>query len=125
MGGSLFEPGRNCWRVARAERATVIVDACDYYRVVRQAMLDAKHRILIIGWDFDPRIKLEPDRSDETLGGFLLRLAKSKPNVEIAILKWNFGALKTLFRGSAIVWMIRLAMTRAIRFKLDAAHPAG
>ena len=38
---------------------------------------------------------------DETLGGFLLKLAKKKPDVSIsAILKWNFGAMKTLFRGT-------------------------
>ncbi|HET9335796.1 MAG TPA: phospholipase D-like domain-containing protein, partial [Sphingomicrobium sp.] len=78
---------------------------------------------------FDPRIKL--DRRDkgaegeETLGGFLLKLAKKKPHIEIAILKWNFGALKTLFRGSAIAWVARLAATRAIKFKLDSAHPPG
>jgi hypothetical protein len=27
----VLRPGQNCWRVARAERATVLVDACAYY----------------------------------------------------------------------------------------------
>ena len=124
----LFEPGRNCWKVERADRATVIVDACDYYRVIRQAMLEAKKRILIIGWDFDPRIKLdrtEEANSGETLGRFLLDLAKAKPEVPILILKWNVGALKTLFRGSAIFWIARLARQKSIKFKLDGAHPVG
>ena len=124
----LFDPGRNCWRIERADKAAVIIDACDYYRVIRQAMLQATQQILIIGWDFDPRIKLdrtEDANRDETLGAFLLHLAKTKPHVEIRILKWDFGALKTLFRGSAIFWVIRLAMQKAIRFKLDGAHPRG
>ena len=128
MGKSLFEPGDNSWRIERAGRAALIVDACDYYHVVREAMLQARHQILIIGWDFDPRIKLDrldENNCEETLGGFLLALAKEKPNVRIDILKWNFGALKTLFRGSAILWIARLAHTRAIRFKLDSAHPPG
>ena len=129
MDGPLFEPGRNCWRVERADRATVIVDACDYYRVIRTAMEKAKHRILIVGWDFDPRIKLdrrsEEGEQDTTLGDFLLQLAKRKPEVAIDILKWNVGALKTLFRGSAIAWVARLAATKAISFKLDGAHPPG
>lgn len=129
MGGPLFEPSRNCWRVARANRAAVIVDACDYYHVIREAMERAEHRILIIGWDFDPRIKLDRmgggSAGEETLGGFLLQLARRKPHVSIRILKWNFGALKTLFRGSAIAWIARLAATKAIRFKLDSAHPPG
>ena len=128
MSNPLFKPGRNCWRVERAGKAAVIVDACDYYHVIREAMLEARHHILIIGWDFDPRIKLDRlDKSncEETLGGFLLMLAKKKPDVRIDILKWNVGALKTLFRGSAILWIARLAKTKAIRFKLDSAHPAG
>ena len=125
---SLFDPGRNCWRIERADRAAVIIDACDYYRVIRQAMLQAKHRILIIGWDFDPRIKLdrtEEANRDETLGAFLLHLAKTKPDVPIKILRWDFGALKTLFRGSAMGWMARLAVQKAIHFRLDGAHPPG
>ena len=128
MGEPLFEPGRNCWRIERAGKAGVIVDACDYYHVVREAMLQARHQILIIGWDFDPRIKLDrldDGNCEESLGGFLLALAKEKPEVRIDILKWNFGALKTLFRGSAILWIARLARTKAIRFKLDSAHPPG
>ena len=125
---AVFEPGENCWRVERAAQASVIIDACDYYRIVRQAMLEAKQRILIIGWDFDPRIKLdrtEEGNERETLGSFLLELAKSKPELDIRILKWNFGALKTLFRGSAILWVARLALRRNIKFKLDGMHPAG
>ncbi|MFC7536446.1 phospholipase D-like domain-containing protein [Sphingomonas sp. GCM10030256] len=124
----LFDLRRNCWRIERADKAAVIIDACDYYRVIRQAMLDARHQVLIIGWDFDPRIKLDRTdeaNKDETLGRFLLGLAKAKPHVAIKILKWDFGALKTLFRGSAIWWIIRLALTRSITFKLDGAHPKG
>lgn len=124
----LFAPGQNCWRIERAEQAAVIIDACDYYRVIRQAMLQAKHRIMIIGWDFDPRIALdrtEEANKDETLGSFLLDLAKRKPDVPILILKWDIGALKLLFRGGAIRWLLRLARQKAIRFKLDHAHPTG
>ena len=128
MTEPLFEAGRNCWRIERAGRAAVIVDACDYYHAIRDAMLQARHNILIVGWDFDPRIKL--DRLDvrddqQTLGGFLLGLAKDRSDLSIAILKWDVGALKTLFRGSAILWVARLALTKAIRFKLDSAHPPG
>ena len=94
--GQLFEEGRNCWRVVPANRAAVIVDACDYYRVIRQAMLEAKHRILIIGWDFDPRIVLDRTERGETLGQFLLDLARDKPQLAIRILKWDLGAINSL-----------------------------
>nr|WP_294171232.1 phospholipase D-like domain-containing protein [uncultured Sphingomonas sp.] len=125
---SLFDPGRNCWRIERADRAAVIIDACDYYRVIRQAMLQARHRILIIGWDFDPRIRLdrtEEENRDETLGSFLFDLAERKPDVPVLILKWNVGALKLLFRGGALGWLVRLAWQKSIKFRLDSAHPIG
>ncbi|MCW3796344.1 phospholipase D-like domain-containing protein [Sphingomonas sp. BN140010] len=114
--------------MAHADNAAVIIDACDYYRVIRQAMLQAKHRILIIGWDFDPRIKLdrtEHANADESLGDFLLHLADTKPDVPILILKWDVGAMKMLFRGRALGWLARLAAQKAIRFRLDHAHPTG
>lgn len=53
-----FAPGRNCWRVEHADRMAFIVDAADYFNAVRAAMLRARRRIMLIGWDFDPRIRL-------------------------------------------------------------------
>jgi phosphatidylserine/phosphatidylglycerophosphate/cardiolipin synthase-like enzyme len=123
--GSLLEPGRNCWRIEQADRAAVIVDACDYYRMIRQAMMAARHRILIIGWDFDPRIILDRTESDQSLGDFLLELARTKPNVPIKILSWRMGALKLAVRGRALLWLARLMWTNAIRFVMDGAHPPG
>ena len=122
---SLLEPGRNCWRIEQAGRAAVIVDACDYYRIIRQMMCKASRRIMIIGWDFDPRIQLDRTERDESLGDFLLALAREKPEVDIRILKWDLGALKLLFRGRALGWLARLAWQKSIRFTLDHAHPAG
>ena len=73
--------GRNCWRIARADKAAVIVDAADYYRIIGGAMAAAQNRIFIVGWDFDTRIALAPDGrgKGETLGHFFLRLAREKP----------------------------------------------
>ena len=119
----------NCWRIARADRVAVIVDAADYFSHIRQAMAKAEHRILLIGWDFDTRIALDRAKPGwehgETLGSFLLALSKRKPGLLIDILKWDVGALKMLFRGAAIVTLIRWAMRRQITFKLDSAHPPG
>ena len=52
--------GRNCWRIERAEKAPVVVDAGAYYRYIREAMKAALARIMILGWDFDTRIELNP-----------------------------------------------------------------
>ncbi len=119
--------GRNCWRIARAERAAVIVDAADYYRIIAAAMEVAQKRIFIVGWDFDTRIALAPDEhgKGETLGQFFLRLARAMPERQIDILKWNFGALKQFLHATSVVWLWRWKRTKAIDFRFDASHPVG
>jgi phosphatidylserine/phosphatidylglycerophosphate/cardiolipin synthase-like enzyme len=119
--------GRNCWRIARADKAAVIVDACDYYRIIAAAMEAAQQRIFIVGWDFDTRIALSPDEQGkgETLGHFFLRLAREKPKRQIDILKWNFGALKQFLHIRSIGWLLRWKRTKAIDYRFDASHPVG
>ena len=119
--------GHNCWRIARAEKAAVIVDAADYYRIIAAAMEAAEKRIFVVGWDFDTRIALIPDEhgKGETLGRFFLRLAKAKPERQIDVLKWNFGALKQFLHATSIVWLWRWERTAAIDFRFDASHPVG
>ena len=120
-------PGRNCWRISRAEQATVIVDAADYYRHIARAMECAERRILIVGWDFDTRIVLEPDEQGrgERLGPFFLRLAGEVPDREIDVLKWNFGALKQFVRPAAVWWLLKWWRTKRIEMRFDSAHPPG
>ena len=79
----MLEPGRNCWRVEPADRAALVVDAADYFRLARQAMLRAESQILLIGWDFDTRIFLNrkpDDGAPGKLGPLLSWLAKHRRN---------------------------------------------
>lgn len=124
-----FQEGRNCWRVARATRASVIVDADDYFTAARTAMLAAEKRIMLIGWDFDARIRLgqreeEPD-APVTVGAFILWLVKHKPGLQVYLLRWDMGALKALFRGTTPLTLLRWALHDRIHVKLDGAHPPG
>lgn len=126
----IFDPGRNCWRVAHADRASVVVDASDYFIHLRDAMLAARERILMIGWDFDTRISLargahRKDQPPRHLGELILWLADNRPDLQINILKWNFGTLKMLVRGASAFTAARWAMHDRITFKLDSAHPVG
>lgn len=148
MSAPEFEPGRNCWRVETADRMAFIVDAADYFDAVRAAMLRARHRIMLIGWDFDPRIRLgdprpgpdgsrarsgRPDAPDshdppvdngpQKLGDFFLWLADRTPSLEICLLRWDTGALKALLRGNTLITVLRWKAHPRITLKLDAFHP--
>jgi phosphatidylserine/phosphatidylglycerophosphate/cardiolipin synthase-like enzyme len=118
------------WCHVKATRAHPVIDAADYFEIIQTAMMNAKHRIMLIGWDFDTRIDLTRSRRKKgdppkRLGDFILWLADRTPDLEIKLLKWNIGALKMLGRGSTIVDVAKWAMHSQIQFKLDGAHPVG
>ena len=48
---TILEVGKNCWRIARAERAAFIIDGEDYFAAIRDALVLAHRSIFIIGWD--------------------------------------------------------------------------
>jgi phospholipase D1/2 len=122
-----LEPARNCWRIARARRAALIVDGCDYFRLLRQSMLKAEKQIFLIGWDLDTRIALdEPGGADEPpvhLGPLLSWLVKHKPGLKIYILAWGAMAYSVLGRGTTLARMAAWRATGDIEFRLDSAHP--
>ena len=122
----MFAPGDNCWRVERATRGSVIVDAEDYFRVARTAMREARQRIMLVGWDFDARIALgdADDGGPDTVGEFILWLVQRNPELDIYLLRWNMGAVKTLFRGRTWFTVLRWMRHPRIHTKLDGAHPA-
>ena len=124
-----FDAARNCWKLERAERASVVVDGENYYRHVRSAMLKAKKRIIMLGWDFDTRIKMhdtngEPEGPLE-VGDFIEWLVKRTPELQVYILRWDTGAIKSIFRGKMIFTLAKWMVHPRIHLKLDGKHPVG
>lgn len=124
-GKQLLDKGRNCWRIEDADRFAFIVDAADYFVVVREAMLKARHSIFMIGWDFDARIQLGEgnDEGPEKLGDFIIWLADRTPALQIRLLRWDTGAFKALFRSKTLATIMRWKLHKQITMKLDGAHP--
>jgi phosphatidylserine/phosphatidylglycerophosphate/cardiolipin synthase-like enzyme len=121
--------GETCWRVARAGRFAPIVDAAPYFAHLRDALLQARHSVLFIGWEFDTRIKLVPDDPipglPEELGPFLSALVERKRDLEIRVLQWNLGLVGTIARGTTPLYLLNWMRRRRFTFELDDAHPVG
>ncbi|PYE25948.1 phosphatidylserine/phosphatidylglycerophosphate/cardiolipin synthase-like enzyme [Rhizobium sp. PP-CC-3A-592] len=124
---TLLVERQTCWRVARADRLSVIVDAEAFFRHARQAMMKAKKSIMLIGWDFDTRIDLVPgkstDGSPDKLGRVLNWLAERNDALNIRILKWDMGLFASLVRGETPVYMLGWLFSDRVSLKLDSAHP--
>ncbi|WBH18368.1 phospholipase D-like domain-containing protein [Sphingomonas radiodurans] len=123
-------PEQTRWRVEQASRAAVVVDADNYFRLAREAMMKANHQILLIGWDFDARINLawedEPPGVPTTVGEFISWLTKRQPDLNVYILRWDKGAMKTLFRGKTLWTLTKWRfMRKRIHLLLDGHHPVG
>jgi phosphatidylserine/phosphatidylglycerophosphate/cardiolipin synthase-like enzyme len=123
----LLRPGETCWRMEHADRMRLVVDAADYFRAAKAAMLAAKHTIYLIGWDFDTRIKLEPQGrtldGPNKLGRFLVWLSKRRPDLRIYVLKWNLGIIQVLWRGSTPLMLADWMTGDRVHFRLDKQHP--
>jgi phosphatidylserine/phosphatidylglycerophosphate/cardiolipin synthase-like enzyme len=120
------DPANTHWRIELATRAAVIIDADDYFNAAREAMLDARERIMLVGWDFDARIKLgdaSDDAGPETVGEFIYWLVERTPTLHVYLLRWDLGALKTLTRGSTFFTVLKWMRHPRIFTKLDGAHP--
>lgn len=126
-GRPLLAPGQNCYGIGRADRFACIVDAADYFRFAKQAMLGAHKRIMLIGWDFDTRIELEPEEQTldgpNDLGDFLNWLPEQQPGLEIHLLKWSVGAFTAITRGMTPVFLANLATNRNVHLEIDTRHP--
>ena len=126
---------KSAWCFAMATKAHVVIDCAAYFSIMQDVMLDARQRIQLIGWDFDTRVRLGKGRRwwnmpskvrpPARLGWFVVWLTRRRPKLQVRVLKWNFGALKFIFRGTMILDLIRWWRAPGIDFKFDSAHPVG
>ena len=131
-GDRLLVPGETCWRLEGADRFAFIVDAADYFRHTKAAMLRAKHRILLIGWDFDARTVFEPGGKTlpgyNELGPFLRSLVRKRATLEVHVLRSNLRllpAFEGLWAGVTPVSVINRFSSERMHFAIDGAHPTG
>lgn len=134
MQSLAFEPGRNCWRVATADRLSVIVDGQDYFRILREVLLKAERMVILVGWDFDFEIEMLPGQSDDNgdapdgfpnaIGPFLDALAARREGLDIYLLKWSGGAL--IAPGRILpAFKIKLLSPKQLHLAFDGHHPIG
>lgn len=128
---SVVEPGRNCWRVGRADRVAVLIDVADYFEAFAAAAERARRSIMIVGWDFNGNVRLRRGGSnrsaarDETLGDFLDRLVKKNRKLHVHILAWDFSMIYAPEREILPLYRNDWRTHRRVHFELDGTHPIG
>lgn len=122
--GACLREGRNCGQIAVCNHAALLIDSARYFRLLQQVLAQARHSIIIIGWDFDGSINLSPPgEQKESLGSLLRRLVEQRPGLNVRILIWSLSILHA--PGNRIAKLFGAAWQRhpRISFRLDHAHP--
>ena len=124
---ALFDPGRNCWRIEPCSRAAFLVDGQAYFAAFREAAIQARHSLFILGWDFDTRVRFlidrEPDGYPDRLGPFLSALLLRSRSLHIYVLVWDFHVI--YFRERQWWLPSHLLAQRRLHFVKDGVHPVG
>lgn len=125
----IIKPGKNCHRYERSRRAALLVDAQNYFGVLRDVLPRARRQVLIAGWDLDSRIKLVHGAGEEPrfagLGGLLNGIAELNPYLDVYVLVWDFAMLYALEREPLPVFKLGWKTNRRVRFHMDGEHPFG
>jgi phospholipase D1/2 len=124
---SILEVGRNCWRLQPADRAAFLIDGAAYYRAFRKAAVQAERSIMILGWDFDSRVRMLSDEESDgfppCLGDFMQALLARRRTLHVHVLIWDFHLVYAFERE----WwpLSALRAHRRLHFRMDGTHPVG
>jgi phosphatidylserine/phosphatidylglycerophosphate/cardiolipin synthase-like enzyme len=122
----IVQPGRNCWRVGHAGRASILIDGASYFAHLEAALRCAQCSIFIIGWDFDGSIRLRPNVSPEKsppLGPFLRSLVEAQPELKIRILIWSVAVVHAPGAPGPLLFGADWQNHPRLQLRLDRHHP--
>lgn len=126
-GDNILQPGKNCWQIARANRAKLLIDGENYYPALHSAVKKAKHSIVIVAWDIDSRMRLTRDgnaeQMPEELGHLLCQALQNNPDLNVYILNWDWAMLYTFEREWLPTYRPLWKHQERLHFELDGECP--
>ena len=112
------------------EKAAFLVDGEAYFRAFRDVALQAKHSLIIVGWDLDTKTDLvrgetKPSELPRKLGEFVAALLRHKRKLRVYVLNWDFAMIFAMERE----WMPTAEpgwnRHRRLCYRVDGHHPMG
>ncbi len=126
----LLNPGTTCWRVEKASRVAVLIDAAEYYAAAKAAMSKAQRSVHLLNWAFEPETSLIPGSDGGSVaadkaGQFLKDLADARPELDVRLLCWR-STLPVAVTQRFFPIKARLCFAGSrVKFRLDDVAPWG
>ncbi|MBT8483607.1 MAG: hypothetical protein HKP36_18705 [Myxococcales bacterium] len=127
---SLFQEGKNCWRIAHAERVAFLIDGEPYFRALHEAICRAQRSVFLVGWDIHSKLRLLRDDDDAeempvTLAALFDAVAADRPDLHIYVSSWDFAMIYAMEREFFPKYRLRWKSHERVHFCLDGEHPVG
>lgn len=127
--GALLVPGDTCWRIERADRVAILMENGSYFEALASSLAKARRSVVVLGWQFDPRTRLDPESrpgdKQAEIGHLLRMLVKTRPELDVRLLIWKSPLLIAASQGfyphKAQAWFRK----RLVEFRLDSPGPLG
>jgi phosphatidylserine/phosphatidylglycerophosphate/cardiolipin synthase-like enzyme len=101
----------------------VLIDGEAYFSRLAQCLSKAHYSIFVIAWDFDGAIRLDPSRSDQTVGRLLRSLVDSRPDLHVRVLVWSEATIHASGATMPLLLGDDWSDHERICVKLDKRHP--
>jgi phospholipase D1/2 len=121
----LLDQSGTCWRVTEARRAALLIDGAAYFAALRDALINARQSVLIMGWDVNSDISLDPTDGAAPLKTFLNRLLKERRGLQIRLLIWDWAFIYGLDRQFMPHLRFGIGASRRLKFVFNSDHPPG
>lgn len=79
---------------ANAERLSILIDAHDYFAALEEMLREARHRVLIMGWDLDLRVRLRPGSDSRAFGDLIIECLERHSDLQVYCLIWSLIGLR-------------------------------
>lgn len=124
----ILKPGRNCWRIERAEKVAFLIDGRNYFSALYDSLLAARECVFILTWDLFSGLRLRPEQSEPevpTLRDLLDQQVRAHEQLRVFMLNWDYSPL--LAQGREWLTELKLGWTthEQLHFRFDSHCPFG
>ncbi|MEG1451601.1 phospholipase D-like domain-containing protein [Brevundimonas sp.] len=120
---SLLDEGPAVWRKAKADRLTPLMENNTYFEALDEAIEKAEKSIIILGWQFDPRTRLDPqappDQRRYEIGDRLKAMVRNRPELSVRLLIWRSPLVIAASQGFYPHKALKLFNKRIVELRLD------